>query len=499
MDSINSSMKQSGEIYYQNRLQLVTSLDKNIAYPHITFIPMSIPIFHKLYHCLTNNEISQNEPINLAGRITKIRGSGKIYFIDIISEEYRMQLILRSGITENFSVIIHSINRGDIISSIGQAYRSKTGELSLSVTKLDILNRCLRILPEKIEHKETRFRQRYLDFITNRENIKTFKIRADVINFIRSYLNHNGFLEVETPILGTIPSGANARPFETHHNELNHDMFLRIAPELYLKTLIIGGFEKVFEIGKQFRNEGLNCTHNPEFTSCEFYWAYKDYNFLMDRTEELLNELVITINKKYHNRNDAIVTYESTELNFSPPYQKIDVIPKLEELTGTKIENINSCEFLLQLCQTHNVPIKEPYTIARLYDSLISHFIEPLCIQPTFVMNHPRIMSPLAKWHRDNGELAERFELFVMQKELCNSYTELNCSMEQKMAFDKQLADANKGDNEAMATDNDYLLAMEYGLPPTAGWGLGIDRLVMFLTNNTSIREVILFPTMKPY
>jgi len=307
-----------------------------------------------------------------------------------------------------------------------------------------------------------------------------------------------------------IAGGATARPFITHHNELNQQMFLRIAPELYLKMLVVGGMERVYEMGRQFRNEGIDLTHNPEFTSVEAYWAYKDYNDLMEMTEELLDGLaqslyagssVVPYNPVDHDGQPVLK--EPLEFNFKRPYKKLRVVPELEKCLGVKFPegSFESEEFLQWLIaqgKKHNVEMKPPLNIPRVLDALIGHFLEPQCTQPTFICDHPRIMSPLAKWHRDDHRLSERFELFVNQKELVNAYTELNNPLIQREEFLKQARNKAGGDDEAMSVDEGFLLALEHGLPPTAGWGLGVDRLIMFMTSQNSIREVLLFPAMKP-
>ena len=320
---------------------------------------------------------------------------------------------------------------------------------------------------------------------------------------MRRFLDERGFLEVETPILNMIPGGATARPFETFHIDLNMKLFMRIAPELYLKMLIVGGIERVYEIGRLFRNEGIDLTHNPEFTTCEFYWAYADYNDLMKITEELLSGMVYELKGSY------IIKYHpegpdgpEIEIDFSPPFARFSMIPAIEEAVGEKLPEDLTTEdarkFLDNLCVKHNVECGLPRTAARLLDKLTGHFIEVKCKNPSFIINHPQIMSPLAKYHRSIPNISERFELFANFHEICNSYTELNDPLKQRELFADQAKQKADGDDEAQIIDENFCTSLEYGLPPTAGWGLGIDRLTMLLADKNNIKEVLLFPAMKP-
>ena len=374
----------------------------------------------------------------------------------------------------------------------GRPARTKSGELSVAATSVTMLAPCLRTLPATnfdISHK--RYTRRYLDFMTNHQSRNVIVTRAKVIKYLREFLEKRSFLEVETPILGHRVGGATARPFITWHNEMGKELSMRIAPELYLKMLVIGGFERVFEIGKLFRNEGVDHTHNPEFTSCEFYQAYADYHDLVRLTEELLSGMVDTLGLS--------PSHQEAQLDFSQPFNKIEFLPSLEAACNTtfpapdQLHSEDSLRFLMAQCAAHEVEVGPVVTAAKLLDKLVSRLVEPELVQPTFLLHHPLVMSPLAKQHRDVPGLAERFELFIAGKEVANAYTELNDPDEQRRAL-ARVAQLSAGDPEAMLPDEAYCKALEYGLPPTAGWGAGIDRLVMVLTETPSIRDVITFP-----
>ena len=493
------------------KLQRINKLKNIEMYPYKFEYNSDISKFRDDYKHLQQSETIQEE-IKLAGMITSFRDYGKkLKFLDIERNGESIQLKISK---EHFRDEIDFVRLSDIFSKgdkvgefnfcfcqypylilyfigvTGIPTRTKSGELSLLVSQIQLLAPCLRNLPAtnyEISHK--RFKKRYLDFMLNQKSRDIIIARSKVIRFLRKFLEDRRFLEVETPILGVNVGGANAKPFYTWHNDMGQQLAMRIAPELHLKQLIIGGLDRVFEIGKLFRNEGVDQTHSPEFTSVELYQAYSDYQDLIQMTEDLLSGLTTEL--------DLHPTHQGKPLDFSAPFNKIEFIPSLESACNQtfppldELGSVDSLRFLKSLCEKHSIETAGLVTAPRLLDKLAGKLVEPELVEPTFLLHHPLLMSPLAKQHRSQPGLAERFELFIGGQEVVNAYTELNDPELQRLAFQAQ---AGLADPEAMLPDEDFCVSLEYGLPPTAGWGAGIDRLVMILTDTQSIRNVITFP-----
>ena len=441
------------------------------------------------------------EEFSLAGRIMSMRIMGKAAFFHIQDGTERIQCYIRRDTApEEFynKVFKKLIDIGDIVGVKGKLFRTKTGELTVEVSEMVPLTKSLRPLPEKwhgLKDVEKRYRQRYLDLIVNPEVREIFRTRTKIIKKLREFLDSKGFMEVETPVLQPIASGAAAKPFITHYNALDIDVYLRIAPELYLKRLLVGGFERVYELGKNFRNEGISTRHNPEFTMVEFYMAYADYNDLMELTEELFEYLLDEI----FGKGVREIEYQGTKISFERPFRRISYLGELSKKTGlTEEELLHDEEKVLQKAREIGIENVEKLSHFKRVQELFEALVEPELIQPTFVVDFPKAISPLAKEKRGNPELVERFELFIFGREIANAYSELNNPAEQEARFKQQLEEKAKGDDEAMEYDADFITALEYGMPPTAGEGIGIDRLVMLFTDKDSIREVLLFPQLRP-
>lgn len=455
------------------------------------------------------DENAEPRQVCIAGRMMSRRIMGKASFIEIQDSKGRIQVyVTRDGIcpSENkdlYNVVFKRLlDFGDFVGVKGYVFRTQTGEISVHAEELKLLSKSLKPLPvvkekdgktyDSFDDAELRYRQRYVDLIVNKGVKETFVQRATVINIIRKELNAIGATEVETPTLQSIPGGASARPFITHYNALNVDMYMRIATELYLKRLIVGGFEGVYEIGKNFRNEGMDRNHNPEFTCLEFYIAYKDYNWMMSFTEKLLETVCIAVNGKPEREIDGNI------VSFKAPYRRLPILEAIKEKTGCDLEG-KSEEEIREVCKKLNLEqVDETYGKGKMIDEIFGEFCEGTYIQPTFITDYPVEMSPLTKMHRSKAGLTERFELMVNGKELANAYSELNDPIDQEERFKEQMRLADKGDDEAMVIDQDFLRALQYGMPPTSGIGIGIDRLVMLMTGKTTIQEVLLFPQMRP-
>lgn len=442
-----------------------------------------------------DHEISDRTFVSVAGRIMAKRDMGKASFITIQDEEGRIQSYVRKDeIGEDDYVDFKKYDIGDIIAIEGHIFRTQKGEISVRAKSVKLVSKSLQILPEKyhgLKDVEMRYRQRYVDLIVNPEVKETFKKRSAIIRSIRNFLDKQNFIEVETPILHDIAGGAAARPFVTHHNALDIDMYMRIAPELKLKRLIVGGFERVYEIGRTFRNEGMSVRHNPEFTMIELYQAYADYNDMMDITEAIVRNACEEVN------GTSVIEYDGITIDLSKPFKRISMVDAVKEETGIDFRAID-LEEARRLAKEKHIAIEDHHMKGDILNLFFEEFVEEKLIQPTFLTEHPVEISPLAKRKPEDPEYTERFELFIVGREHANAFSELNDPIDQRSRFKRQEELRAAGDDEACEIDEDFLTALEYGLPPTGGMGMGIDRLVMLLTNSASIRDVLLFPTMKP-
>ena len=443
------------------------------------------------------DELSEKETeVKMAGRIMAIRGHGKTCFMDMQDKTGRIQVYVRKDVIgeENYA-LIKLMDIGDTVGITGTAFRTHMGELSIKANSVEMLSKSLRPLPEKwhgLKDVETRYRQRYVDLIVNPEVRDTFVKRSQIIRSVREVLDSHDFLEVETPILNTIAGGAAARPFISYHNALDMQVYMRIAPELYLKRLIVGGMDRVYEMGRVFRNEGIDNRHNPEFTSVEIYQAFADYRDMMDLTEEVV---VKTAEKVL---GTTTINYEGTTIELASPWKRMSMIEAVKEYSGRDFTNVTDLEEARAIAKELNVAVEPSFGIGKIINACFEEYVEDKLIQPTFITGHPKEISPLAKSNPENPEITDRFEAYIYGREICNGFTELNDPIDQKERFLKQVEERANGDEEANMMDEDFVNALEYGLPPTGGLGIGIDRLVMFLTNSSTIRDVLFFPTMKP-
>ncbi len=454
-----------------------------------------------------SDEIPDQYPdVSVAGRIMSIRKMGKASFFHILDETGKIQIYIKKDDQPDFYDNFKLLDIGDIVGVRGFAFRTKMGEVSIHSKEVTLLCKSLTPIPiakedvdeqgnkviyDAFTDKEVRYRKRYLDLIVNYQNREVFKKRSQIISKMRRYFDDRGWLEVETPVLQPIYGGATARPFKSHHNALDIPLYLRIADELYLKRLIVGGFEGVYEISKNFRNEGMDKMHNPEYTAMEIYVAYKDYNWMMDMTEDLIYSIAKEVNAS------TSVKIDDTVISFDKPFRRAKMFDLYKEYTGYDLKG-KTKEELIEICNNIGVNVDSSMSLMKILDEIFGQKVEENLIQPTFVIDYPIEMSPLAKKHRTESGLVERFELFVNASELANAFSELNDARDQRARLEEQALIRAQGDEEAMVVDDDFLYALEIGMPPTAGLGIGIDRLVMMLTAEKSIRDVLLFPQMKP-
>ncbi|WP_088351073.1 lysine--tRNA ligase [Bacillus cereus] len=449
-----------------------------------------------LYGDFSKEELEEKEiAVSIAGRIMTKRGKGKAGFAHVQDLHGQVQIYVRKdAVGDDEYELFKTADLGDLVGIEGKVFKTNVGELSVKATGFTLLTKSLRPLPDKyhgLKDVEQRYRQRYLDLITSMESRETFVTRSKIIREMRRYLDDNGYLEVETPMMHAIAGGASARPFTTHHNALDMELYMRIAIELHLKRLIVGGLEKVYEIGRVFRNEGVSTRHNPEFTMIELYEAYADYKDIMKLTEDM----VAHIAKKV--LGTTTIQYGDYEINLEPEWTRLHMVDAIKQYSGADFWNPMSVEEARELAKEHNVEIKDTMEVGHIINEFFEQKVEDKLIQPTFIYGHPVEISPLAKKNDEDPRFTDRFELFIVAREHANAFTELNDPIDQKERFEAQLKEREQGNDEAHMMDDDYIEALEYGMPPTGGLGIGIDRLVMLLTNAPSIRDVLLFPTMR--
>ncbi len=447
-------------------------------------------------YIIDNFDTLEGQETSIAGRLMSKRGMGIAGFCDLQDRDGRIQLYVRKDeVGDETYEMFKKYDIGDIVGVKGEIFKTHMGQISIKVKEITLLAKSLLPLPEKwhgLKDTDLRYRQRYVDLIVNPEVKNTFILRSKIIKSIRKFLDDRGFLEVDTPLLNTIPGGAAARPFVTHHNTLDLDMYLRIAPELYLKRLIVGGMEKVYEMGRMFRNEGMSVKHNPEFTMMEVYEAYTDYKGMMDLTESLISTVAM------ETLGTTKITYQGQEIDLTPPWNRLSMIEAVKKYSGVDFDTITTDEEAKSIAQAKKVHVKSGMTRGEILNLMFEEFVESNLIQPTFIYDYPVEVSPLTKRKPDCPELTERFEFFITGREMGNAYSELNDPIDQKERFVNQVKKRDSGDEEANMMDDDFVTALEYGMPPTGGLGIGVDRLIILLTDSASIRDILLFPTMKP-
>lgn len=498
MSSDDDKLGTEEQIISQRRAQLSTLREDGIAFPNDFRRDALAADLQREFADATKEELSENpKRVSVSGRMMTRRVMGKASFAHIKDMTGQIQLyVKRDDLPEGRYQQFKQWDIGDIVGAEGVVFRTQKGELSILLDNIRLLTKSLRPLPEKfhgLTDQETRYRQRYLDLMMNDDSREVFRVRTESIAFIRSFLNQKGYMEVETPMMQVIPGGAAARPFITHHNSLDLDLYLRIAPELYLKRLVVGGFEKVYEINRNFRNEGLSTRHNPEFTMLEFYEAYQDYEYLMGLTEELLRELTISV------LGSGVIEYQGLTLDFAQPFERMTMVESILKLNPSlDSASVNNLEELKTYALEIGVKIEDSYGLGKIQTEVFEKTVEERLEQPTFITAYPAEVSPLARRSDADPFVTDRFEFFAAGREIANGFSELNDAEDQARRFEEQVAAKSAGDSEAMHYDSDYIAALEYGLPPTAGEGIGIDRLVMLLTDSASIRDVLLFPHMRP-
>lgn len=461
--------------------------------------PFTVTTYNQEYHTSDihdNFDQMEGKTVSIAGRLMSKRVMGKASFFDLRDRTGKIQLyVTRDDMGEEVYKKFKRLDIGDLVGVTGEVFKTHMGEVSVRTNGYTLLSKSLLPLPEKfhgLRDTDLRYRQRYVDLIMNPEVKRTFELRSKIITAIRNYLDNRGYMEVDTPILNTIPGGAAARPFITHHNTLDIDMYMRIAPELYLKRLIVGGFERVYEMGRQFRNEGMDIKHNPEFTTMEVYEAYTDYEGMMNLTESLISTVAQEV------LGTTKITYQGTDLDLAPGWARMTMMESIKKFAGIDFAETTTDEEAAALAKSVGIEVEKGMTRGEIINLAFEEKVEDNLVQPTFIYEYPVEVSPLAKRYKDNPAFTERFEVFILGCEYGNAFSELNDPIDQKERFMKQVEKREKGDEEANMMDDDFVTALEYGLPPTGGLGIGIDRLVMLLTDSASIRDVLLFPTMKP-
>jgi len=485
----------------KEKLQILADQNGGIAHPNAFKRNVVAVCLQSTYDKNTKQELEEAEHKHIykvAGRVVLRRVMGKASFFTLQDMSGRIQIyVKKSDLPEGqYDTFKNLCDLGDIVAVTGIVFKTNTGELSVEASNFEILTKAIRPLPDKfhgLADQEMRYRQRYVDLITNEKSRDVFKVRSKVVSFIRRYFDDKKFMEVETPMMHVLQGGAAAKPFTTHHNALDMPLYLRVAPELYLKRLVVGGFERVYEINRNFRNEGVSSRHNPEFTMLEFYMAYADYNDLMDLTEDMLSKLVQEVT------GSTELEYGEYKINFAGKYERISMVDAIvkhsNDITKLDLADFDKAK---AIAQSLKLKVESFYELGHLINQIFEETAEHKLIQPTFVTDYPAVVSPLARRSDANPEFTDRFEFFIGAREIANGFSELNDAQDQANRFRKQVEAAASGDDEAMPYDKDYIRALEYGMPPTAGQGIGIDRLVMYLTNSQSIRDVILFPHMKP-